>query len=109
MPHPPRESATVTVASPLRCPPPPPVPGNAAAQEDGEAAADVPPRVDPPLADADPGDRGAAHQESISAGLAAAPLWAPLGAGSTDPLAQAPPQDMAAPADLVARLPVKDS
>ena len=51
---------------------------------------------------------GAGHQESIPAGLANAPLWAPLGAGSPYPMALAPPADLAAPADPAA-MPVRDS
>ena len=50
-----------------------------------------------------------AHKESIPAGLAAALLWAPLGTGSPNPLAPAPPQEVAAQADPVAPPPVRDS
>ena len=75
------------MARPLRpAPPPPPLAlSNAAALGEGGAVADAPPREEPPLTDADPGDGGAAHQGSVPAGLATAPLWAPLGAGSRTP------------------------
>ena len=49
-----------------------------------------------------PGLGHAALQGSIPAGLATAPLWAPLGAGSPDPLAPAPARVLAAPADPAA-------
>ena len=57
-------------------------------------------------ADAPSGAGGAAHPESIPAGLA--PLWAPLGAASRHPMAPAHPGDLAAPADPAA-LPARDS
>ena len=105
-----RKGTEVSLARPLRpAAPSPPVPGNSGAPREGEAAADAPQREEPPLLDAGPGDGGAAHQESIRAGLAAAPLWAPAGAGSLDPLAPAPPRDLGAPADPAAALPVRDS
>ena len=69
-------------------PPPPPVPGNAAVPEGGQAAANAPTREEAPLAEADPGT----VQGSIPARLVAAPLWAPLGAGSPERLAPVPPR-----------------
>ena len=89
-------------------PAPLPAPSNAASPEEGEAAADVSPREEPSLADADPRDGDAAHQVSIPAGLGTAALWAPLGASSPEPLAQAPPPDLAAPADPMAPPPMRD-
>ena len=56
-----------------------------------------------------PGAGGAAHQGSVSAGLAPlAPLWTPLGAGSPHPMAPAHPGDLAAPVDPAAA-PLQDS
>ena len=62
-------------------------PDNAAAPEGGKEAAH-----------AAPGAGGAAHQGSISTGLATAPPWAPLGPGSPHPMPQEPSGDLAAPA-----------
>ena len=66
-------------------------PDNAASPEEGEEAAD-----------AVPGAGVAAHEGSIPAGLAIAPLWAPLVASSPHPLAPAPSGDLADPADPAA-------
>ena len=56
-----------------------------------------------------PGAGGAAQQGSITARLAPlAPLWAPLGTGSTHPMAPAHPGDLAARADPAA-MPMRDS
>ena len=81
--------------APYAQPPPYQAPDNVASPERGEGAAD-----------AVPGAGGAAQQESISAGLS--PLWAPLGAGSPQPMAPAPHGDLAAPAEPAA-MPGKDS
>ena len=55
-----------------------------------------------------PGTSGAAEQGSIPAGLAPlAPLWAPLGTGSPQPMAPAHPGALAAPADPAA-MPMRD-
>ena len=89
--------------------PPPPAPSDAAAPEGGEAAAAALPEEGLPLADANPGDGNVASQGSIPAGLAAAPLWAPLGVGSPHPLAPPSPRDLAAPADPAALPAVRDS
>ena len=90
-------------------PPLPPASGDAAAPGKEEAAADAPPREEPPLTKPDTGDGGAALEGSILKGLTAAPLWAPLGVGSPDPLATAPCRDLVAPADPAAPPPVRDS
>ena len=77
--------------------PPSQAPDNAAAPEGGEEAGD-----------AVLGAGGAAHQGSIYAGLATAPLWALLGAGSPHPLDPAPAGDLAAPTDPAA-MPLRES
>ena len=83
--------------APYAQPPPSQAPDNVAdAEGNGEAANAV------------PGAGSAAYQGFNPAGLAAAPLWAPLGAGSPHPMAPAPPGDLAAPADPAA-MPVRDS
>ena len=75
--------------------PPPQAAGHAEGEEEAPGAA--------------PGAGGAAQQGSIPAGLAPlATLWAPLGAGSPHPMAQAHPGDLAAPADPAA-MPMRDS
>ena len=79
------------MARPLRSAPPPQAPDNAAALEGPEETADAAPAAG-----------RADHQGSILAGLATAPLWAPLGAGSPHPMARAPLRDLAAPADPAA-------
>ena len=48
------------------------------------------------------GAGGAAHQGSIHAGLATAPLQAPLGARFPQPMAPAPPRHLASPANPAA-------
>ena len=72
--------------------PPSQAPDKVAAAEAGEEATD-----------AAPGDGGAAHQRSITARLATAPLGAPLGAVSPLPMAPAPPGNLAPPADPAAK------
>ena len=70
--------------------------------------AEAPPGEEPSLTDADLGPDAAGYQGSIPAGLATAPLGAPWGAGSSDPLVPAPLGDLAAPVDPAAML-VRDS
>ena len=79
-------------------PPPPKAAGHATASREEEEASH-----------AASGAGSAAHQGFMPAGLAAlATLWAPLGASSPHPMAQAHPGYLAAPADPTAT-PAPDS